>query len=227
MGSKQSAVFSGLIIFLAVILSLTFIGFFSGESSAAILNGNGECIGRECPIECGPGEFVCQGGILDSGVCCIADEEICTFDDLNGNLFGRCDDNLPNGNFIDVTHTASCSIFVPSGGWCGGSCKETIEILPDACTKKITLTSVTLDDDGETAANGNVLVSDYSCTCRSGSIPLGSCALFPNSPDGTCSGGTTCGSKTGSGCASTGSYNTNVPFTRGTQLSAYVYALDN
>ena len=164
--------FLPLIILLAIILN-------SGATKSVVLNGENGCIGKLCPIECGPGEFVCQGGILDSGVCCIADEEICTFDDLNGNLFGRCDDNLPNGNFIDVTHTASCSIIVPSAGYCGGSCKKTIQILPDACTKKITLTSVKLDDDGETVAGGNVLASDYSCTCRSGSIPLGSCALFP------------------------------------------------
>ncbi|KKK62479.1 hypothetical protein LCGC14_3003920, partial [marine sediment metagenome] len=73
----------------------------------------------------------------------------------------------------------------------------------------------------------NVLVSDYSCTCRSGSIPLGSCALYPSSPDGTCSGGTTCGSTTGNGCASTMSYNINVPFIRGTPISAYIYAVDD
>ncbi len=211
--------FLPLIILLVIILN-------SGETKSLPVNGNG-CTGRQCPIECGPGEFVCQGGLLDSGACCIADEETCTYRDLGGELFGQCDDNLPNGNFIDVTSTASCVISVPSAGYCGGSCKKTIEILPDACTKKITLTSVRLDDDGETAAGGNVLASDYSCTCRSGSIPLSSCALFPNSPDGTCSGGTTCGSETGSGCTATRSYNTNVPFTRGTPISAYIYALDD
>ena len=137
--------------FLPLIILLTVI-FNSGETKSAQLNGE-PCIGRLCPIECEPGEFVCQGGDLDTGQCCIVGEEFCIFDDLGR---GVCDDGLAHGTFMDVQYTASCSIYVPSSGYCGGSCKETIEILPDECTKKITLTSVSLDDDGQTAANGNV-----------------------------------------------------------------------
>ena len=212
--------FLPLMVLLAVIfLSLAFIfglfGLFSERVTAVIIDGDGVC---------GPGEFRC--GPVNNGLCCLRDSERC--------VSGQCVSITPNGNFFDVQNTAYCSISTPGAGYCGGSCKKTIQIMPDACTRKITLTSVTLNDEGETAANGSVLVKDYSCTCRAGSAPspLGSCAIYPNSPDGTCSGGTNCGSQSGDGfgdgqCTGTRTYNIDVPFTRGTPLSAYIYAIDD
>ncbi len=211
-----------MVLLIAIFLSLAFIfglfGLFSDRVTAVIIDGDGEV--------CGPGEFRC--GLSANGVCCQSDSERC--------VSGQCVsiDDTPNGTFFDVQNTAYCSISTPSAGYCGGSCKKTIQIVPDACTKKITLTSVTLNDEGETAANGTVLVKDYSCTCRAGSAPnpLGSCAIYPNGPDGSCSGGTNGGSESGDGfgggqCAGTRTYNINVPFTRGTPLSAYIYAIDD
>ncbi len=215
--------FLPLMVLLAVIfLSLAFIfglfGLFSDRVTAIIIDGDGEV--------CGPGLFRC--GPVNNGVCCQSGSERC--------VSGECVaiDATPNGTFFDVQNAAYCSISTPGVGYCGGSCKKTIQIVPDACTKKITLTSVTFNDEGETAANGTVLVKDYSCTCRAGSAPspLGSCAIYPNGPDGNCGGGTNCGSESGDGfgggqCTGTRTYNINVPFTRGIPVSAYIYAIDD